>query len=217
MRQMGLALKMYSNDYKDVLITLDRPMRPPPFPISPITFWVWDLNKYNRLPEVTPANVEDIWPLRDGGTRIFQCPSQKDEFGFWGAAVPYAMNIFTVSIWNYGTRTSHQTLWKWSKIPRKSEMIYVAEAMDTNGALVDNRLLYSGGFLSGGDPSYFVYSRNWGQIYDYPTATRHAKGGNLLFFDNSVRHMTFEATFPMFGEATDGTNPKNRMWDPRIR
>src|SRR5437763_17140877 len=45
LRQIGIAAKMYANDWKAVLVPLDRALNPPPFPSSPITFWAWDRNR----------------------------------------------------------------------------------------------------------------------------------------------------------------------------
>src|SRR5689334_24429805 len=57
LRQIGVALRMYADDNKDIMVTLEHPMRPPPFPTSPYTFWVWDIAKYTGMPLMTPENV----------------------------------------------------------------------------------------------------------------------------------------------------------------
>src|SRR5687768_12546811 len=52
MRQIGFAMRMYPNDWKDWLVTWEHPMQPAPFSPFPYSVWYWDLNKYIRLPEV---------------------------------------------------------------------------------------------------------------------------------------------------------------------
>jgi prepilin-type N-terminal cleavage/methylation domain-containing protein/prepilin-type processing-associated H-X9-DG protein len=213
LRQVGIALKMYSGDWKDVLIPLDRPLRPAPFPLSPYTVWFWDLNKYFRMPEATPQNINTIAFQMDGNARVFECPAQGDEFVFNGAGMQYGMNIFTSSL--VQGREYIRTL-KWTRMPRKSDLIYVVDSMDAAGRRADPRLVYPSGFDDNLIPGYFIYSRNWGMPYDIPASNRHNGGSNILFFDNSVRHMLMDDFFPYAGEPYDSTNPKAKMWDYRI-
>lgn len=216
LRQIGVAAKMYSNDWKDVLVPLDHAILPPPLPISPITAWFWDLNKYLNLP--IPTNMQtanEIAVLKTGNARLFQCPAQKDEFKFDGADIGYGMNIFTCTLVANGRDYIYVN--KWSKMPRKSDLIYITDSMDSSGAKRDPRLLYPAGFSDNLMPSYFIYSRNWGLAFDLPASDRHAGGSNILFFDNSVRRMPMDEFFPYYGEPyLDGKNKKARMWDYRI-
>src|SRR6476660_7447234 len=54
LRQIGIALKMYSAEWKDVLIPLEGPLNPPPFSAaSPRTVWFWELNKYVGMQLIT--------------------------------------------------------------------------------------------------------------------------------------------------------------------
>jgi len=214
LRQIGVALRMYSNDWKDWLVSLEHPMQPPPFPPSPYSVWFWDLNKYVSLPEVTPTS--NIWDLTGGASRIFECPSQKDEFIFQSTGMQYAMNTF-ISNSMTPSRQYIQPVTKWSRMPRKSDLIYVTEGMDLNGARVDSRLNLTGVNFTGGWTGWQIRSRNWGFVEDFPVSDRHADGSNVLFFDNSVRHMRYEAIFPFVTEATGTDNPKNYMWDYRLR
>jgi prepilin-type N-terminal cleavage/methylation domain-containing protein/prepilin-type processing-associated H-X9-DG protein len=213
LRQIGVAARMYAQDWKDVLCALDKPMRPPPFPLSPYTFWVWDLNKYMQIPEMTPQNVNQFAYDQYGNMRMFDCPSQKDEFVFNGYGVGYAMNIFVCSL---VSGRDWINVHKWSKMPRKSELIYIVDAMDSTGARRDPRLQYGPFFSSGLDAGYQIYSRNWGMFADYPPSDRHAGGSNVLFMDNSVRWMKMDDFFPYVNEPYDSTNPKARMWDWRL-
>jgi len=213
LRQIGIALRMYANDWKDVLVPLDKPMRPPPFPFSPYTFWVWDVNKYNQIPEFTFQNVNQLAYDNYGNMHLFYCPSQKDEFSYNGFGTGYAMNTFVSTL---VSNRDYVQVNKWGKIPRKSDIIYVCDAMDESGALVDKRLVYSPLHGSGIDANYLVYSRNWGMYADFPPSDRHSGGSNLLFMDNSVRLMRLFDCFPVAGEPYDSTNPKARMWDWRL-
>jgi prepilin-type N-terminal cleavage/methylation domain-containing protein/prepilin-type processing-associated H-X9-DG protein len=215
LRQIGLALRMYSNDWKDVLVPLSRPQNPLPFPMSPETVWYWELNKYNRLPEITPANGASIYNLTGGAAAVFHCPSQKDEFIFQGAGVQYAMNAFVATLVDYGTR-KYTRIYKWTQMPRKSDLIYVVDAMDSNGARQDPRLQYEAAFLQGLYPSTWITAANWGQP-DRPISDRHSGGSNILFFDNSVRRMNFDEVFPYVTEPIGANNRKNLMWDHRLR
>lgn len=215
LRQIGIALKMYSNDNNDVLIPLDRPINPRPFPQSPITFWVWDLHKYIKLPEVTTQNVNAIAYSEDGNKRIFNCPAQKDDWVFNGAGVQYAMSIFNCTLVNYGDRSFLQS-YKWAKMPRKSDLIYVTDSMDFTGARRDPRLTYTALFVQGGEPSYFVYSKAWGFGFDLPVSDRHSGGSNILFFDGSVRRLPMDEFFPYVTDSSDVAARKNRMWDHRL-
>ena len=95
-------------------------------------------------------------------------------------------------------------------MPRKSDLIFVSEGMDLNGARVDNRLSYGPIFMAGYGGS-IIRSRNWGSGEDIPVSDRHSGGCNLLMFDNSVRYMKFDEVFPFITEPNDGTNPKNFM------
>lgn len=212
LRQIGVALRQYSIENKDILILLDHPFLAPPAPGSPGTFWPWDLYPYLGIPEMTATNVYSTYWKNDGARSLFLCPSRIDGEGFYGAGIQYGMNTRVGSRWNYTTRTSYETMQKWSRIPRQSELIYVAETMG-DGERQDSRLRY----LTGIETGYVIYSRNWGIGFDVPMTDRHSKGGNVLFFDNSVRRVGFEETFPMLGEPTGAANPKNRFWLPTIK
>jgi prepilin-type N-terminal cleavage/methylation domain-containing protein/prepilin-type processing-associated H-X9-DG protein len=212
LRQIGIAAKMYAADWKDVLVPLDHPLNPPPFPTSPITFWGWDLNKYQGIKEVTTQNINAIAYDNYGGKNLYHCPAQLSNYAFNGTA-RYGMNIFVCSLVQ-GRDYIH--VYKWSKMPRKSELIYIMDTMDYAGASPDPRLSYPPGWSDNVDPTYFVYSRDWGLPYDIPPANRHSGGSNILFFDNSVRLMKLNDFFPFYGEVYDSTNPKQRMWDFRL-
>jgi prepilin-type N-terminal cleavage/methylation domain-containing protein/prepilin-type processing-associated H-X9-DG protein len=212
LRQIGIAMKMYSADWKDVIIPLDHPLNPPPFPTSPITFWGWDLNKYTGIPVMTQQNINQIAYENYGNRNLFRCPSQKSDFVFNGI-IRYGINIFVCSLVS-GRQYIH--VYKWSQMPRKSELILLCDTMDYAGASKDPRLAYPPAFSDNYDPTYFVYARSWGLPYDIPPADRHSGGSNILFFDNSVRLMKLNDFFPFYGEAYDSTNPKQRMWDFRL-
>jgi prepilin-type N-terminal cleavage/methylation domain-containing protein/prepilin-type processing-associated H-X9-DG protein len=214
LRQIGMALKMYSAENKDFLIPLDRPILPPPFPPSPITFWPWDLNKYFKIPEVTQQNVNAIAQLQSGNARVFNCPGQKDDFVFNGLGVQYGMNIFNCSLVAQDRTYIHA--YKWSKMPRKSDLIYITDSMDYTGARRDARLTYTANFVQNGDPAYFVYSKAWGFAFDLPSSDRHAGGSNILFFDCSVRRLPMDDFFPYVTDAVPVAARKNRMWDHRL-
>jgi prepilin-type processing-associated H-X9-DG protein/prepilin-type N-terminal cleavage/methylation domain-containing protein len=214
LRQIGIALKMYSADWKDVLIPLDHPIRPAPFPLSPITFWPWDLNKYFKLMEVDASNVNAVSLLSEGNVRLFHCPTQKDEFLFRGSGVQYGMNIFNCSLVQGRT---YVNLYKWTKMPRKSDLIYIVDSMDASGGRDDARLSYPTSFRDNIYPGYFIYSRAWGLPFDLPASDRHSNGSNILFFDNSVRHMPMDDFFPYVTDSPDVAARKNRMWDHRLK
>ena len=214
LRQIGIALKMYSQDWKDVLVPLDHPLRPAPFPLSPYSAWFWDLNKYFKMPDPDPSNINKIAALREGNARIFWCPSQKDDFVFAGNGVQYGMNIFNCSLVQGREYVHH---YKWSRMPRKSELIYVVDSMDMAGAKKDPRLAYPSGFEANEIPGYFIYSRNWGMAFDIPTSDRHSGGSNVLFFDNSVRRMHMDELFPYVTDSAEVSARKNRMWDHRLK
>jgi len=215
LRQIGLALKMYSAENNDFLIALDRPILPKPLPQSPSTFWPWDLNKYFKMPEVTKDNVNEIAYSVRGNDRVFNCPAQKDEFVFNGLGVQYGMNIYNCSLVNYGDR-SYIHGYKWSKMPRKSDLIYITDTMDYSGAKRDPRLTYSSNFFLNADPSYFIYSKAFGFGIDLPSSDRHAGGSNILFFDCSVRRMPMDEFFPYVTDAAPVLAKKMRMWDHRL-
>jgi prepilin-type processing-associated H-X9-DG protein len=215
LRQIGIGLKMYAADWKDVLVPLDKPMRPPPFPLSPYTVWFWDISKYLGMPEMTPENVEGRAYDQIGNMRVFNCPSQKDPFEFNGYGVQYGMNIFVCTLVQY---RDYIRVNKWSKMPRKSDLIYITDSMDSAGPLRSGLLQYPATFQPlPGTSSYLIYSRNWGFGFDLPPSDRHSGGSNILFFDNSVRLMKLQDFFPTIAEPYDSTNPKARMWDYRLR
>jgi prepilin-type N-terminal cleavage/methylation domain-containing protein/prepilin-type processing-associated H-X9-DG protein len=209
LRQIGIALRLYSADYKDMMVTLEKPMRPPPFPLSPYTVWFWDLNKYLGMPPMNPENVERLAYDNYGNQKVWNCPAQKDEFVFNGYGVQYGMNIFVCSL---VSGRDYIKINKWSKLPRKSELILVSDSMDWSGARRDPRLA----FPPLETASYLIYSRNWGMAFDLPPSDRHAGGSNLLFCDNSVRWMKMDDFTPYAGEPYDSTNRKARMWDHRL-
>jgi|GEM_PF-1422923 len=214
LRQIGIALKMYSTDWNDVLITLDKAINPPPLPTSPITFWVWDLNKYFKTLEVTRTNVNDVAKLNGGNARVFNCPSQKDDFAFQGAGVQYGMNIYNCSLVTDLRTYIH--VYKWSKMPRKSDLIYVTDSMDAAGARRDPRLTYPAGFSDNLLPGYFIYSKGFGFAIDLPVSDRHGGGSNVLYFDNSVRRVPMDEFFPYTTDSTVVFNKKMRAWDHRL-
>lgn len=214
LRQQGVALRMYANDWKDVCVPLYRPLNPAPLPPAPITGWMWDISKYVGLPQVGIENVYDIVNNNYGNTNIFRCPSQKDDFVWNGTGVQYGMNPIACTLVTEGRQ--YIKALKWSKIPRKSDVIYVADSMDAAGARRDPKLKYSDKFPLNQEPGYFIYVRGLGYPIDLPPSDRHANGCNVLFFDNSVRHMRFENVMFYYGEPYDSTNPKARMWDPRL-
>jgi prepilin-type processing-associated H-X9-DG protein len=217
LRQLGMALKMYSADWKDVLIPLEGPLNPAPFPAqSPRTVWFWELNKYLGMPIVTKDNVNSIAYSNYGNINLFHCPAQKDEFIFNSTGVHYGMNIFACSLVE-GTGRAYIHVNKWSKMPRKSELIYLCDTMDSSGARRDPRLYYPSGFAEntiGGH--YMVFSRGWGQAFDLPPSDRHSGGSNILFFDNSVRRMKMDEFTCYISEPYNWTNQKVRRWDYRI-
>lgn len=214
LRQIGIALKMYSGDWRDVLVPLDHPIRPAPFPLSPYSAWFWDINKYFKMPEVDASNVNAIARLSEGNVRLFHCPTQKDEFLFQGAGVQYGMNIFNCSLVQ-GRNYVHT--YKWTKMPRKSDLIYVADSMDASGARNDPRLVYPANFRDNIYPGHFIYSRAWGLPFDLPVSDRHSGASNILFFDNSVRAMHMDEFFPYVTDAPEVAARKNRMWDHRLK
>lgn len=213
LRQIGIGLKLYSADWKDVLVPIDHPIRPAPFPLTPVTAWFWDLNKYFKLPEVDAGNVVAVSRLTEGNVRLFNCPSQKDEFIFQGTGVQYGMNIFNSTLVQGRT---YVNLYKWTRMPRKSELIYVVDSMDSGGR-DDPRLVYPAGFRENLLPSYFIYSRAWGMPFDLPASDRHSNGSNILYFDNSVRYLPMDSFFPYITDDPEVLARKNRMWDHRIR
>jgi prepilin-type processing-associated H-X9-DG protein/prepilin-type N-terminal cleavage/methylation domain-containing protein len=215
LRQIGVALRMYSQDWKDVCIPLDHPLNPAPFPLSPYSVWFWDLNKYFKLPEPDKSNINQIPFRQEGNVRLFYCPSQKDEFIFHGLGVQYGMNIFACSL--VDTSRKYIVLNKWSKMPRKSELIYVTDTMDSAGARRDPRLVYPLGLINNTDPAYFVYARAWGMPFDLPVSDRHSGGSNALYFDGSVRRAPMDDIFPYLTDPPDRLAEKNRMWDPRLK
>jgi prepilin-type N-terminal cleavage/methylation domain-containing protein/prepilin-type processing-associated H-X9-DG protein len=215
LRQIGMALKMYSNDWKDVLVAIERPMQPAPFPAAPYTVWYWDLNKYINLPLVTKQNVQQIAYEGIGTKRLFQCPAQKDEFIFNSAGVGYGMNLITSSWVTLGREWVHTP--KWTKMPRKSELIYVVDEMDTAGAKQNGKLQYSALWATNDDNSTTIMMRGLGFALDYPPSDRHNGGANCLFFDNSVRWMKFDDIMVYYGDPYQtGDNHKARMWDYRL-
>jgi len=214
LRQIGIALRMYAADWKDVLVPLEKPMRPAPLPLSPYTVWFWDISKYLGMPEMTPENVEGRAYDQYGNMKIFNCPSQKDPFEFNGWGVQYAINTGVCTLLAY---RDYVKVNKWSKMPRKSELIYVVDSMDSAGALRDPRILYGPTFSPlPGTVSYIVRSRYWGDAEDFPPSNRHSGGSNILYMDNSVRSMKLFEFYPVLGEAAETANAKTRMWDPRI-
>jgi prepilin-type N-terminal cleavage/methylation domain-containing protein/prepilin-type processing-associated H-X9-DG protein len=215
LRQIGVALKMYSNDWNDVLVPLEHTVLPWPLPRTPVTFWAWDLTKYLNLPLVTDLpSANAVALITIGNARLFQCPAQKDEFVFDAASIGYGMNTFTATWASYRDFTHVR---KWSKMPRKSDLIYVTDGMDAAGAKRDARLLYPDGFSQGLWPVAYIYSRNWGFGFDLPSSDRHAGGSNVLFFDNSVRRIHLDEFYPYYGEPyLTGNNKKARMWDYRL-
>src|SRR5437764_14994868 len=163
LRQIGIAAKMYANDWKDVLVPLDRALNPPPFPTSPITFWAWDLNKYLGLKEMTPQNINALAYDNYGNMNLFRCPSQLSTYEYNGK-IRYGMNIFVCTLLLNEREYIHVN--KWSKMPRKSELIYIMDTMDYAGASTDPRLAYPAGWSANTVPTYFGYGRAWGMIYD---------------------------------------------------
>jgi prepilin-type N-terminal cleavage/methylation domain-containing protein/prepilin-type processing-associated H-X9-DG protein len=215
LRQIGVALRMYSQDWKDVCIPLDHPLRPPPFPLSPYSVWFWDLNKYFKLPEPDFSNINNILSRTEGNVRLFHCPSQKDEFIFHGEGVQYGMSIFSCSLVDESRK--YIVVNKWTRMPRKSELIYVTDTMDSAGARRDPRLLYPAGFSGNLLPAYFTYARAWGFPFDLPVSDRHSSGSNVLYFDGSVRLAPMDDIFPYLTDPPDRLAQKNRMWDPRLK
>ena len=214
LRQIGVALRMYSQDWKDVLVPLDHPLRPVPFPESPYSVWFWDINKYFKLPEPDMSNINQIPFRTEGNVRLFYCPSQKDEFIFHGEGVQYGMNIFTCSLVQF---RKYIVINKWSKMPRKSDLVYITDSMDSGGARRDPRLLYTTGFSENRLPAYFIYSRAWGLPFDLPVSDRHSGGSNVLYFDGSVRRVHMDELFPYVNDPPETMERKNRMWDPRLK
>lgn len=217
LRQIGIAAKMYAGDWKDVLVPLDHALRPPPFPTSPGTFWPWDLTKYFKLPEVDHTNVNSILRLTEGNVRLFHCPTQKDEFIFQAAGIRYGMNIFNCTL--VQNHRTYVNVYKWTKMPRKSDLIYIADSMDVSGKREDPRLNYGFWYYDSTvpGPAYAIYARAWGMAFDVPISNRHSGGSNILFFDNSVRYMPMDDVYPYVTDSPDVAARKNRMWDHRLK
>lgn len=209
LRQIGIATLEYSDEWDGVMMPLDHPLNPAPFPLSPYSTWFWDLDKYIGMPEVTNANINTIDSMTDiDNARLFHCPSQKDDFVFNGFGVRYGMNIFVCSLVQ---GRAYITLNKRTNLRHSSETIYITDSMDGNGALQDPRLLYNNPYSD----AYFIYSRCWGLPYDIPPSNRHAGGSNVLYLDGSVSLMQFNDIFPFYNQPYD--NAKSRMWDYRLQ
>lgn len=215
LRQLGVALRMYSDEWKGVLVTLEKPLRPAPFPMSPYTAWFWDISKYCGMPDMSPDNVNARAYDNYGNMRLFNCPSQKDDFEFNGWGIQYGMNIQACSL---VAGRQYVRISKMAKIRRPSELIYLADSMDAAGALNDARLFLSATTLTvpRGEASYVIRSRVWGFADDLPPSDRHAGGSNVLFFDNSVRHMKLFEFFPIVSDSSELQARKNRMWNPTL-
>jgi prepilin-type N-terminal cleavage/methylation domain-containing protein/prepilin-type processing-associated H-X9-DG protein len=209
LKQIGIAIRLYAAEYKDVLPTWEKPMRPPPFPMSPWTFWVWDLNKYLGMPLMTPENVEALAYDKYGNQYVFHCPAQKDPFVFNAGGVQYGINNFVCSLTSY---RDYIRVSKWTKLPRKSDLILVCDTMDWSGARRDPRIA----FPPAETASHTVFSRCFGTAFDLPPSDRHSGGSNILFCDNSVRWMKMDDFTCYVTERYDSTNRKARMWDPRL-
>ncbi len=213
LRQLGVALRMYSDDWKGVLVPLEKPLRPAPFPMSPYTAWFWDISKYCGMPDMSPDNVNARAYDNYGNMRLFNCPSQRDEFEFNGWGIQYGMNIQACSL---VAGRQYIRITKMAKIRRPSELVYLADSMDAAGALRDPRVFLSAATLAipRGEASYLIRSRVWGFADDLPPSDRHSGGSNILFFDNSVRHMKLFEFFPVVSDSPELLARKNRMWNP---
>lgn len=225
LRQQGMLLRLYSNDWKDALVVIDSPLlsyadSPSGIPSMP---WYYRLAPYLKM-SIDITNINALASLKDGAVNIFRCPGQNDEFAFQNTGMQYGMNPIDQTYVALQTlpappRWVYVNTKKWTQVRRPTELIYVADSMDAAGARVDSRLSYHPLFPSNLWPGHTFASRGtgWGASIDAPPSDRHAGGCNVLFFDNSVRYYKFDEVTLLVGDSAVVSAKKIRMWDRRYR
>lgn len=216
LRQQGMLLKFYSNDWKDALVAIDSPLLAYPNTGTMVP-WYYRLLPYLKFPELTMANVNTINTYTEGAVTVFRCPAQIDDYMFRNSGMQYGMNVVGIpSVYDTATQRITVNSKRWSSVRRPTETIYVTDAMDAAGARVDSRITYPAGFADNIYPGHMIYLTGLGFGFDLPISDRHAGGLNVLYFDGSVRYSKFDEVAPFVTDTPVVKTRKTRYWDHRM-
>jgi prepilin-type N-terminal cleavage/methylation domain-containing protein/prepilin-type processing-associated H-X9-DG protein len=158
LKQIGLAMRQYSDDYNGMLVPeLIRYPYGPAGPNNNFSYWC---GFANAPPNVYGTHLELLAPYMGGTYDMFTDPSgEKDKCQNRNKWWSYRVNSILVDA-GAGTNFRHE-----SEMPRPHRTVYLADA--------------SGGTSAGWMNGYLRNYIGW-------VASRHNKGANLLFLDGHV-------------------------------
>ncbi len=171
LKQIGLAIIMYTHDYDGYLCPLTITLDPP---ICNSTYFTWEML---IAPYITSerAGTWGVWQMHTPS--VYQCPSANRQ-------TDWAYTSYGISLYLAGTPADGSWFGSWPRmldlVPYQAETYMVADAFYAPGG--DLRRGYYQMYISGSNPS----TTN--------VAARHNDRANMLYCDGHVKTVSYSET-----------------------